>query len=108
MKIEIQPDGIWYHGSNKLFSELRTNSTITQWRELAEAFSHKPSCLGYDDDGAILHNGTEKGYLYIIDEPVVVGEDICRHPRTTMDENAEFLTKRLLKVKLISELPART
>ena len=104
MKIEIQPDGIWYHGSNKVFTELRTNSTITQWRALAEAFSHQPSALGYDDDGVISHNGTEKGYLYTIDEPVVVGVDLYQHPRTTMDENAEFLTKRPLKVKMICEL----
>ena len=104
MKIVIQPNGVWYHGSNKIFAELKTNSTITQWRELAEAFSHQPSGLGYDDNGVISHNGTEKGFLYIIDEPIVVGEDICQHPRTTMDENAEFLTKRPLKVKMISEL----
>lgn len=104
MKIEIQPNSIWYHGSNMIFSELRTGSTITQWRELAEAFSHQPSALGYDDDGTISHNGTEKGYLYIIDEPIVIGVDIYQHPRTTMDENAEFLTKRPLKVKMICEL----
>jgi len=104
VKIVIQPNGVWYHGSNKIFAELKTNSTITQWRELAEAFSHQPSGLGYDVNGVISHNGTEKGFLYIIDEPIVVGEDICQHPRTTMDENAEFLTKRPLKVKLISEL----
>ena len=104
MKIEIQPDGIWYHGSNMIFSELRTNSTITQWKELAEAFSHQPSGLGYDDNGVISHNGIEKGYLYIIDEPIIVGVDIYQHPRTTMDENAEFLTKRPLKVKMICEL----
>ena len=103
MKIEIQPDGIWYHGSSRIFSELRTNSTITQWKELAEAFSHQPSCLEYDDNGVISHNGTEKGYLYIIDEPVAEGADIYPHPRTAMDENAEFLTKRPLKVRLICE-----
>ena len=104
MKIEINSEGIWYHGSNKIFTELRTNSTITQWKELAEAFSHQPSSLGYDDKGHISHIGTEKGYLYIIDEPITVGEDIYQHPRTTMDKNAEFLTKRPLKVKLICEL----
>ncbi len=104
MKIEIKPDGVWYHGSNMIFSELRTGSTVTQWRELAEAFSHKPSGLGYDDDGVITHNGTEKGYLYVIDEPITVGVDIYQHPRTTMDENAEFLTKRPLKLKMICEL----
>ncbi len=52
----------------------------------------------------ICHNGTEKGYLYIIDETVVVDVDIYQHPRTTMDKNAEFLTKRNLKVKLVAEL----
>lgn len=104
MKIEILKDGVWYHGSDKIFSELRAGSTITQWRELAEAFSHKPSALGYDDDGVIRHNGTAKGYLNVIDEPVEIGTDIYQHPRTTMDENAEFLTRRPLKVRLICEL----
>ncbi len=104
LKIKIQSDGIWYHGSNEVFSELKTNSTITQWKELAEAFSHQPSSLWYDDNGEIGHNGTEKGYLYIIDEPIIVGIDIYQHPRTSMDENAELLTKRPLKVRMICEL----
>ena len=102
MEIQLKPDGIWYHGSNQIFSELRAGSTITQWKELAEAFSHKPTILGYDDDGSIFHNGTEEGYLYIIDEPVTVGEDIYQHPNTTMDKNAEFLTRRPLKVRQVS------
>ena len=105
MKIEIQPDGIWYHGSDQIFSELKTGSTITQWKELAEAFSHRPSALGYDDDGEIRHNGTKKGYLYVIDEPVEVGTDIFQHPRTTMDENAEFLTSRPIRVRMLYEVP---
>lgn len=107
MKIEIDPNGVWYHGTNKVFTELREGSTITQWRALAEAFSHKPSALGYGgygDDASIVHNGTEKGYLFIVDEPIEVGLDIYPHPRTTMDEGAEFLTKRPLKLKLIAEL----
>ena len=87
-----------------VFSELREGSTITQWRELAEAFSHQPDRLSYDDNGTIYHNGTEKGYLYVIDEPIVVGVDVYQHPRTVMDENAEFLTKRPLKVRMIAEL----
>lgn len=103
MKLEINSEGIWYHGSNMKFDILREGSTITQWRKLAEAFSHKPTRLGYDDNGFITHNGVEKGYLYIIDEPIEVGEDIYQHPRTTMDDNAEFLTKRPLKVKLEEE-----
>ena len=104
MEITINPNGIWYHGSDQLFTELRENSTITQWKELAEAFSHQPSRVSYDDNGVIYHNGTAKGYLYVIDEPITVGVDVYHHPRTVMDENAEFLTKRPLKVKLICEL----
>ena len=104
MKIEIDSNGTWYHGSNLIFSELKAGSTITQWRSLAEAFSHKPTMLGYDDDGVIFHNGVQKGYLYVIDEEVEVVADVFQHPRTTMDENAEFLTKRPLKVRLIEEL----
>lgn len=104
MKISIDPNGIWYHGSDKIFSKLRKGSTITQWRELAEAFSHQPTMLGYDDDGMISHNGIKKGYLYVIDESIEIGKDIYQHPHTTMDENAEFLTKRPLAVKLVKEL----
>lgn len=104
MRIEIKQDGTWYHGSDKKFEILREGSTITQWKELAEAFSHQPSGLGYDDNGVIRHNGTEKGYLYIIDEPILVDADVYQHPTTTMDLNAEFLTKRPLKVRLMEEL----
>ncbi|MBO4367792.1 MAG: hypothetical protein J5859_03690, partial [Clostridia bacterium] len=105
MKIPFSPDGVWYHGSNVRFDVLREGSTITQWRELAEAFSHKPSVLGYEDDGSITHDGKEYGYLYVIDEPIKAGVDCYRHPRTTMDENAEFLTRRPLRVRLIAEKP---
>ena len=82
---------------------MRENSTITQWKELAEAFSHQPGRLSYDDSGMIRHNGTAKGYLYIIDEAVVVGIDIYQHPPTVMDENAEFLVSRPLRVKPVCE-----
>lgn len=104
MKFEIVQNGIWYHGSNVQFNVLSEGSTITQWKELAEAFSHKPQTLSYDDNGKISHNGTEKGYLYMIDEPINADRDIYRHPRTTMDINAEFLTTRPLRVKMIAEL----
>lgn len=104
MDIIIREDGAWYHGSNVLFDVLREGSTITQWRALAEAFSHQPSALSYNDDGVIVHNGKEKGYLYVIDEPIRVGADVYQHPRTTMDQGAEFLTRRALKVRLIVEV----
>ena len=104
MVLEIKYDGIWYHGSNVKFNILREGSTITQWKALAEAFSHKPTLLCYDDNGTVFHNGIEKGYLYVISEPIKIGVDIYQHPRTTMDANAEFLTSKPLKVKMIAEL----
>ena len=104
MKIEVTPNGTWYHGSDLIFSELKEGSTITQWRALAEAFSHKPTMLEYDDDGKIIHNGVQKGYLYVIDEEIDIDADVFVHPRATMDKNAEFLTKRPLKVRLVEEL----
>jgi|LFRM01.1.fsa_nt_gb hypothetical protein len=104
MEFTIDPQGIWYHGSNKVFEVLEEGSTITQWKELAEAFSHKPSILAIDDDFSIYHNGKEYGYLYVVDEPVEIGKDIYAHPGTTMDKNLEFLTKRKIKVKMIADV----
>ncbi len=103
MKMSVEESGVWYHGSNMRFDVLKAGSTITQWMELAEAFSHKPTQLGYDDEGNIEHNGMEKGYLYRINEPIDTGVDIYQHPYTSMDENVEFLTKRELKVDILEE-----
>jgi len=92
----------WYHGSNRKICTLRKGSTIKQWKELAEAFSTKPSELGYDDIfGPISHNGTEKGILYIVDGPLRLDIGIYQHPRTSMDNGVEFLTKRPLKLKRV-------
>ncbi|WIV12726.1 hypothetical protein [Proteiniborus sp. MB09-C3] len=102
MNINIKSNSEWYHGSNLKIDVLRVGSTITQWKELAEAFSHKPTLLSYEENGKITHNGKETGYLYKIDEKITVGEDVEQHPKTTMDANAEFLTKRPLKLQLIS------
>lgn len=106
MHIPFDPHGTWYHGSNAVFTELRAGSTVTQWRALAEAFAHQPTLLSYDDHGSITHNGAAGGYLYVIDEPVALERDVYQHPRTTMDANAEFLTRRPLRVRRIAALPA--
>ena len=92
----------YYHGSPLEQDELRTGSTITRWRELAEAFSRKPTELSYDYvGGAIKHNGTKRGFLYVIDEPIIPDVDIEKHPRTTMDDGVEWLTKRPLKLRQV-------
>ena len=45
MKFQLTENGVWYHGSPERFTLLRAGSTITQWRALAEAFSHKPQAV---------------------------------------------------------------
>ncbi len=94
----------WYHGSLLELTELSVGSTITRWRELAEAFSHKPPMLAYDSvGGTIHHNGQQNGFLYIVDEPIAEDTDIYKHPRTTMDDGVEWLTKHPLRLRRIGE-----
>lgn len=95
---------IWYHGSNQWFSQLKEGSTITPWRALAEAFSHKPAVLSILDDGTIVHNGTASGYLYLLDEVIVPGRDVIPHPRSTMESGLEFLTTRPVHVRFIAHV----
>lgn len=96
--------GNWYHGSPLILTELRTGSTITKHYNLACIFSHKPPIVSINDEGIIKHNGRENGLLYIVDEPVDVLEDIEPHPRSTMGDEMEWITKRVLKLKLIEEI----
>lgn len=79
---------------------LRTGSTITQDRHLAEVFSHKPEIVSIQDDGTIRHNGTRPGFLYRVDEPLGAG-DVYPHPRTSMAPGKEWLTARPLRLALI-------
>jgi len=100
MEYPIDMSSPWYHGSPLELGILCEGSTITQWKELAEAFAKKPKLLSYSKvNGRIFHTGTKQGILYVIDEPVIMDVDIYQHPRTTMDKGAEFITKRPLKLK---------
>lgn len=90
----------WYHGSPSELTILRVGSTVTQDRELARIFSHKPTIVSISDDGRIKHNGTRPGFLYRIAEEVSL-DDIRPHPRSTMRAGVEWLTNRELRVELI-------
>ncbi len=90
----------WYHGSPFELTTLRVGSTITQRRDLARIFSHKPAIVCIENDGRIKHNGAFSGYLYVIDE-AVSPEDVEAHPRTTMGPGDEWLTHRELHVRLL-------
>jgi hypothetical protein len=87
---------VWYHGSPYELTELAAGSTITPNRDLARAFSHKPTLVSIDDDGAIRHNGTRAGILYRVDEPLAPG-DVYPHPRSAMPDGLEWLTRRPLR-----------
>lgn len=106
--MRVTSDTIWYHGSPYEIDTLLTGSTVTPWRALAEAFSHKPPLLAIDDDMTITHNGLAFGYLYRIAEPVVPGRDVIPHPRSSMGENLEYLTTRPLRLSLIASTGAPT
>ena len=93
-------DATWYHGSPSELSFIREGSTITQDRDLARVFSHKPPIVCTLDDGRIKHSGATPGLLYVIDEPVRP-DDVAPHPRTTMEPGAEWLTTRALKLRLL-------
>lgn len=94
-KYPVCETDFWYHGSPMELTVLACQSTVTQWKALAEAFSHKPSQLVYDEiNGRIQHNGTLRGFLYVVDEPVKIGTDVYQHPRSAMDAGVEWLTAR--------------
>jgi hypothetical protein len=97
----------WYHGSPLKLEVLRAGSTITQWRDLARVFSHKPAVVSISDDRRIQHNGSRPGYLYEIAEPLAA-EDVTPHPRTTMGPGDEWLTQRELRLRLVGETTVRT
>jgi hypothetical protein len=95
----------WYHGSPLLLEVLDAGSSITRNRELAIAFSHKPTQLGVADDGTISHNGKQNGYLYEIAELLAL-EDIRPHEacvKFSPNDLWEWITKRPLRLKLIQK-----
>ncbi len=94
----------WYHGSPLRLERLGVGSTITQDRDLARVFSHKPSLVLQDSNDlgtrSLKHSGVVPGYLYrVVDD--VGPEEVYPHPRTTMEPGQEWLTRRELRVELI-------
>ena len=96
----FDPARSWYHGSPSELTTIRRGSTITQKRELARVFSHKPPLVCVSDEGQIKHTGTQPGYLYVVAEEVGAG-DVMPHPHTTMEPGDEWSTTRELRVRLL-------
>jgi hypothetical protein len=98
--MESDKSQAWYHGSPYEMVILRAGSTITQKRELARIFAHKPTIVSVSDEGQIKHNGSRQGYLYIIEDEIKP-DDVTPHPRTTMSPGDEWLTNRELRLRLL-------
>lgn len=94
----------WYHGSQQELTVLRVGSSITQNRDIARIFSHRPSILSMEDDGTFHHSGTVYGYLYLLDEAISPA-DVYPHPHPINASKWEWLTTRAVKVRLL-ERPA--
>lgn len=90
----------WFHGSPLRLETLCKGSSITQLEKLARAFSTRPAIVSVSDDGTIRHNGKGKGLIYqIID--IVTPDDIYKHPKTTMDEGWEWITRKDFRLEFL-------
>ena len=92
----------WYHGSPSVLTVLQKGSWITQVKEIAKAFAHKPTIISMSDDGeTVKHDGTLPAYLYIVAEPITP-DDVALLPKTAM---THWQTQRDLAVTLLQDLP---
>lgn len=92
----------WYHGSPEKLTGLRKGSWVTQFKELAKAFSHRPPLISLGGDlQAIKHNGQMIGFLYVVSE--AIGPDDVSYLRDTA--RTHWQTQRDLGIRLVIELP---
>ena len=92
----------WFHGSPEELTELREGSWVTQFEELAKAFSHRPSLISMGGDGkSVKHNGELAGFLYVVDE--TVGPDDVIYLADTAQTH--WQTQRGLTLRCVANLP---
>ena len=89
----------WYHGSQQELAHLRSGSSITQSRDVAKAFSHRPSILSMSGE-SLKHDGATPGYLHIVAEEIAP-DDVRPHPHPVNAARWEWLTRRELKLELV-------
>ena len=100
--MSLENQSTWFHGSPLRLEMLCKGSSITQLEKLARAFSTKPTIASVSDDGSIRHNGKKKGYIYKI-IGTVTPADIYKHPKTTMDEGWEWITRKDFRLEFLYE-----
>ena len=92
----------WYHGSQQKLTTLRVGSSITQNKNVAKAFSHRPSLLTQSEGGTVKHDGETPGYLYAVTDEIGP-DDVYPHPHPVNVTRWEWLTHRELELKLIEQ-----
>ena len=92
----------WFHGSQQPLTVLRADSSITAYVAIARVFSHRPSLVSQLGDGRIKHDGSTPGYLYAIDE-AITQDDVYPHPHPLNSSKWEWLTRRELRLRLITQ-----
>ena len=92
----------WYHGSQQELTKLKVGSSITQNRNVAKAFSHRPSLLTQSEGGTVKHDGVTPGYLHIVADEIGP-DDVHPHPHPVNITRWEWLTNRELKLELIEQ-----
>jgi hypothetical protein len=104
----FDPDKSWYHGSPRRLTILRAGSTITQNKELARIFSHKPAVVVGDHSGQRWkHSGPfSQGVLYRLTE-AVSENDIEPVPNTSLSPGVEWNTRKEFGLELVSETDAK-
>jgi hypothetical protein len=96
----------WYHGTQQELMVIRAGSSISQNRDVARIFSHRPTLVSTADDGTRKHNGTLPGYLYVVAE-AIGAEDVYPHPHPVNVGYWEWLTKRDLRLTLLERTTVR-
>lgn len=92
----------WYHGSQEELTVLREGSWVTQFEELAKAFSHRPSLISMGDGcETVKHNGQLVGFLYVVSE--TVGPDDVSYLSDTAQTH--WQTERDLALRCAAKLP---
>jgi hypothetical protein len=94
----------WYHGSPRRLTMLRAGSTITQDKELARIFSHKPAIvIGDESNEHWKHTGPfAQGFLYRV-VGGITGRDIEAVPHSSLSSGLEWNTKIEFPLGLVSE-----
>lgn len=97
----FDPAKPWYHGSPQKLTTLRAGSTVTQDRELARIFSHKPALVvGEETNKRWRHTGAfTKGFLHRIVGPVAKN-DIEPVPGSRIAPGLEWNTRREFALEL--------